>query len=214
MAITERRRPALFDVMALVAGTAVGLWLAEFGWPRQALNPAAGRWFLSFPAFPVHPSGYRSKTWLLPVADRLAPLVPLLAGWTGAFLAIRLHGVRPRRRRLVAQPGLVAAVAVLVMLAIEAPLLAGSAWYDGRFGWATRTRVAEFAANGVVLLAHHAGWAVATSWLTLALTGRWRPEASWVDRLGRALGFAWLLLGPPASLLIDHATWWGTFISP
>jgi hypothetical protein len=48
---------------------------------------------------------------------------------------------------------------------------------------------------------------------TLVLTGRWRPERCWVDRWGRALGWTGIILGPIASLLIDHATWWGHFIS-
>jgi hypothetical protein len=67
--------------------------------------------------------------------------------------------------------------------------------------------------NGIVLLAHHAGWAVAVSWLTLVLIGRSRPEPSWVDRWGRALGCIWIIVGPSASFLIDHTTWWGNFIS-
>jgi hypothetical protein len=111
------------------------------------------------------------------------------------------------------QPGLVAAVAALLTLAIESVLLVGSAKFDGRFGWSSRARVAEFVVNGVVLLAHHAGWAVAVSWMTLIFTCRWRPEPSWVDRWGRVLGCAWIVVGPLASLLIDHATWWGNFIS-
>jgi hypothetical protein len=108
---------------------------------------------------------------------------------------------------------LVGAVAVLFVLLIESALLVGTAKVDGRFGWSPPTRVAEFARNGVVLLAHHAGWAVVVSWLTLALIGRWRPEPSWVDRWGRVLGFTWIVIGPMASLLIDHTPWWGIFIS-
>jgi hypothetical protein len=38
------------------------------------------------------------------------------------------------------------------------------------------------------------GFAVAVAWATLALVGRWEPEASWVDRLGRALGAGWIAM--------------------
>ncbi len=31
-------------------------------------------------------------------------------------------------------------------------------------------------------------------WLGLAASGRWRPERSWVDRLGRVLGVAWIAI--------------------
>jgi hypothetical protein len=36
------------------------------------------------------------------------------------------------------------------------------------------------------------GFTVAVIWLLLALTGRWRPERSWIDRLGRLLGVVWI----------------------
>jgi hypothetical protein len=42
------------------------------------------------------------------------------------------------------------------------------------------------------------GFAVGGAWLTQWALGRWHPERSWIDRLGRALGCAWLF----ASVLI------------
>jgi hypothetical protein len=36
------------------------------------------------------------------------------------------------------------------------------------------------------------GFTVAAIWLLLALSGRWRPERSWIDRLGRLLGLVWM----------------------
>ena len=38
--------------------------------------------------------------------------------------------------------------------------------------------------------------AVAAAWLTLALTGRWRPRPDWLDRAGRALGTFWIAIVP------------------
>jgi hypothetical protein len=209
MPTPERRRFTLFDVMVLTAATAIGLSGIQLGWPRKA----APVWVFTWPIAPGRLNGYPSKTWVLPIFERVAPLLPCLAAWTGAFLVSRLNGPRPRWRRLVLQPGLVAAVSALSVLTIESILLIGSAKIDGRFGWSSPARVAQFFVNGIVLLAHHAGWAVAVSWLTLVLIGRWRPEPSWVDRCGRALGCTWIIVGPLASLLIDHTTWWGTFIS-
>lgn len=37
------------------------------------------------------------------------------------------------------------------------------------------------------------GVAIMAAWLTLMIGGRWRTEASWVDRLGRAMGIYWIL---------------------
>jgi hypothetical protein len=210
MSTTGRRRITLFDFSVLTAATAIGLSSVQFGWPRKAV----GAWIFTWPIVLRNVNGYPSKTWMLPIAERVAPFLPCLAAWTGAFLVVRLLGHRPRWRRLALQPGFIAAVAALSILAIESVLLIGSAKIDGRFGWSSPARIAEFVANAIVLLAHHAGWAVAVSWLTLVLIGRWRPEPSWVDRWGRALGCAWIILGPLASLLINHAVWWGDFISP
>lgn len=209
MSASERRPITLFDLMVLVTATAIGLSIVQFGWPRQV----AGVGIFSWPFTTRGTGGYPSKTWVLPIAWRVTPFLPCLAAWSGAFLVVRLRGPRPRRRRLVAQPGLVAAVASLSALAIESGLLIGSAWYDGRFRFMRPARINDFAQNGVVLLAHHAGWAVIVSWLTLALVGRWHPERSWVDRWGRLLGATWIVIGPVASLLIDHAPWWGDYLS-
>ena len=213
MTVDERRRVTLFDVMALIAATAIGLSMAQLGWPRNAVNPA-GAWIFISPVFPGKPSGCPSKTWMLPVAERVAPFLPCLAGWTGAFLATRLHGPRPRRRRLVLQPGLVVAVAALSMLVVESALLIGSAWIDGRFGWSSPARNALFAANGVVLLAHHAGLGgggfLAHSHSSPADGG---PSQAGSTAGNAPLGCTWIFVGPLASLLIDHATWWGNFIS-
>ena len=46
------------------------------------------------------------------------------------------------------------------------------------------------------------GLAVLASWVTLVAGRRWRPEPSWVDRLGRALGLLWVLLGLASPLLL------------
>ncbi|HZW31492.1 MAG TPA: hypothetical protein VFF52_12345 [Isosphaeraceae bacterium] len=209
MSARERRPITLFDLLILAGATALGLSLVQFGWPRQV----AGAWIFTWPLAPSHAGGYPSKTWVLPIAERAAPFLPCLAAWTGAFLVTRLCGPCPRRRRLLRQPGVVAAVAALSILTIESMLLIGSAWFDGRFKFMRPPRINEFVANGVVLLAHHAGWAVLVSWLTLVLIGQWYPEPSWVDRWGRVLGCTWILVGPVASLLIDHAPWWGSFLS-
>jgi hypothetical protein len=37
------------------------------------------------------------------------------------------------------------------------------------------------------------GIGVLIAWTTLALTGCWRPEPSWIDRAGRVLGVAWII---------------------
>jgi hypothetical protein len=43
------------------------------------------------------------------------------------------------------------------------------------------------------------GMAVASSWILLLMTGLWRPERSWIDRAGRALGSFWIMALPLTS---------------
>src|SRR5262249_47713197 len=38
------------------------------------------------------------------------------------------------------------------------------------------------------------GAAVLGAWATLLASGRWRCEASWIERLGRVLGCFWIML--------------------
>ncbi len=46
-------------------------------------------------------------------------------------------------------------------------------------------------------------FAVALAWAALGLAGRWRPERSWDDRLGRAVGLFWLA-SPAIDLVVDR----------
>jgi hypothetical protein len=44
------------------------------------------------------------------------------------------------------------------------------------------------------------GCTVAAIWLLLVLSGRWRPERSWIDRLGRLLGVVWIAVAIAVSV--------------
>ncbi len=48
------------------------------------------------------------------------------------------------------------------------------------------------ASTVVVGYAQEVSFAVMGAWIALALSGRWRPEPSWVDRSGCLLGMLWL----------------------
>ena len=57
------------------------------------------------------------------------------------------------------------------------------------------------------------GLVVAGAWLILALSGRWRADPGWIDRLGCALGacwVGWLLveLIPWTFLQWSQVSWW------
>ena len=65
MSARERRPITFFDLMVLVAATAVGLSLVPLGWPRKV----AGTWIFTWTVLPSNAGGYPSKVWVLPIAQ-------------------------------------------------------------------------------------------------------------------------------------------------
>ncbi len=101
-------------------------------------------------------------------------IFPILAYLSFALLFLRIIPPRPDWSRLVQLPGCVACVAVSISLLV-------ASWVEA----VTLQRVSLAVVAATVL----------ASWLVLALTHRWQPEPSWVDRTGRALGICWLVVG-------------------
>jgi hypothetical protein len=135
-------------------------------------------------------------------------VTPHLAAATIAMLVMRMRSPRPPLRRLARQPGTVACMVALSMLLVIA----------GWVGFTTATgRVFEFSEHIVkagrhgeeasvgyplypfsgrffVVYGDRIGFAVAGAWFSLWLAGRWQPEPTWIDRLGRAMAWLWLIL--------------------
>jgi hypothetical protein len=118
---------------------------------------------------------------------------PMAFAWTMACFLLRIRSPRPGLGRLTRQPGFVASCSIAVVavcrvlpvLILEFTLDLGdpeqtlSPLDDLTFEWGT---------------AGASGLSVAASWSALVLSGRWRPEASWLDRLGRLLGIYWVTM--------------------
>jgi hypothetical protein len=95
------RKFSILDAMILVAASALGLALIRFLY-------ATGR-YLSM-----------GRPWYAFVAQyTVEATVPFLITWTLAFLVLRLRQPRPRLRRLLRQPGMVACGAAVVAIAFE-----------------------------------------------------------------------------------------------
>ncbi len=166
---TSSHRPFnIGDAMILIAALAVGLALARYG-PGEWMG--AG----SFWSYRIHKF----------VAD---PLALVMVAVAMAIIPIRLRRPRPRWLRIMSQPGMAAACAVAIAF-VCAALAWSSHAISSPTGWLTNQPFARFWRINSGLI----GNAVAGSWLALAIGGRWRPEPSWIDRLGRALGCFWLL---------------------
>jgi hypothetical protein len=179
----------VIDVMALIAVAAIGLgWLRSVGLAWVGSRPALA------PGVPG-------------LALRLVDAtLPFLASGSLALLVLSLRRPRPPLWRLARRPGwlacavasavvpgatagaLVSALPVVLTRGPAAAGLTSSRFFDPLFDLLTDW--------GYLI-----GLAVAVAWVVLGYLGKWRSEPGWDDRLGRALGWGWVLLAPLATAL-------------
>jgi hypothetical protein len=162
------KRFTLSDAMILVAATAVGLAMARAYDPMFSGAPHAK---------------FVKLAWGAPAG--------VVSAWGLAVIVLRLRRPRPRVRRLLRQPGMVACCALVFALGIGAvwpmahrvirnrPVLHGL--FDQLFNTIWNSA------------AYFVPWSIAAAWVTLTLSNRWRPVPDWVDRLGRVVGLYWCL---------------------
>lgn len=115
-------------------------------------------------------------------------LMPCLATWTAACLLMQLRNPRPARRRFVRMPGAMACLVATVAIGLTAA--------GGLATWAmtapdNRHRMQRLF-GAIIFGSHQVGAAVLWCWATMAISGRWRPEPTWLDRSGRLLGAGWV----------------------
>ena len=114
---------------------------------------------------------------------------PAMAATVGV-LVLGVRKPRPRWRRLRRQPGFVSGLAVVLSWAFA--LLIAAEWVlvmeGGSFD--PMDLVGCFLVVAMIL----GGFVVIVAWSGQALYGRWRPEPTWLDRLGRLVGAAWIAL--------------------
>jgi hypothetical protein len=141
-----------------------------------AVGLGAARWWYDQPGY-VNPSALDAQSVCELIAWLLLPLSPALIG-------VRLRRPRPRWRRLVRQPGFQANL--LVGMATVAAL------FNNRWGYRPTLFQVPFGIGSDQV--NEVAPVVAVGWVLTALVGRRRPEPGMIDRLGRALGWAWIAL--------------------
>lgn len=184
---TPARRFRLIDAIVLVACAALML---------SADRAIHWFWVWGDPVASFTPSETRRMAWSLALA---AFIVPLL----GSLLARR----EDRSRLRNGAPGLLVYPAVATVAA--ARLLGWSAQastfalFQGRQGvyeirWTVE--VLNYLGND---LRKDVAIAILASWLALTIVGRWNPDKTWDDRLGRLIGVGWMgfYLGAPLMAL-------------
>jgi hypothetical protein len=169
---TERRFN-LVDGMIFVAATGFGL-----AWSKASTDALRSPFWttLTFPSPWTRGLG-------LAIFDALQVSLPVLLTTTLAVLAIRLRQPRPTLLRLGREPGFLACVtavpAILLCMVSAFPfLMARGASFTQEFS------LVDYTPEG--------GFAVTGAWLAIAVGRRWRPQAHWVDRMGRLVGAGWI----------------------
>jgi hypothetical protein len=182
-----RRRLTLRDVLIVVAFLALG-----FGLLRLRIT------FADVPRF--FRSAFTPVPWELPVGVlvlRLSGLVelaiPCFLSWTLGLLILRVALPRPPIRCLFRQPGFVGCVAFLAIAVCSYAATFASLAIRGRLASVTTRELIGFHSTASLLMTQFGGWGMAAAWIILGLSGRWRFEASWIDRFGRAMGVFWLV---------------------
>jgi hypothetical protein len=128
------------------------------------------------------------KTWEL--LRLLLQSTTLFCSW--AVTGLWLWPPRPSWRELGRRPGFITGVAVLVQIAFQALW-----WLDMIFTprrWLHLPPSIAQARSDLLLCGdpRHMAPLIAVGWATLALSGGWSPDRSWLDRLGRGLGVFWI----------------------
>lgn len=125
---------------------------------------------------------------------------PFASAITIALLFLRLRRPRPTPLRLARQPGFIACLVASLVLFVGGSMTFSGVSRNASAPW-RGLRVSDFFPYLLQPFGRaEVGFAVAAAWLVLILGGRWRPETSWIDRWGCAMGAYWIMLVPVVRL--------------
>ena len=186
MPMPDRDKLSLADLMILIAATGFGLGC--FVLVDDGLF-GGGRYVFGL----FRPWGSPNASTILDRARGVLSLMMVaFGGWTFVLPILARRRPRPIRRRVVRSAGLSACVSAIVGVgAVALPMALGFLlrWLEGRttlqpnFGSTVPILESVFTFPGV---------AVAATWTSQRLAGRWWTIAHPIDRIGRAIGVLWI----------------------
>lgn len=166
------RRLYLSDTISLVIAAAIG-----FAW-AQAQTPLSLELRLLF----SRPIDYSHL-----IGTLLVIFHPIFSMLTIILFMLWLRRPCPKLLHLARQPGFLACavatlgVAIGLLLTCIIHIMTGLDISDIEI-----IEIWRYITFGI-------GWAVLGAWVGLIVGSRWRPEPSWLDRLGRTLGIIWIV---------------------
>jgi hypothetical protein len=214
------RRFTLIDAMVFVATTALGLGLTK-GYYQDLI------FFLEHNHH--HPWEFPPGIAVSATLRGIAATLPCGLAWTLGVLALRLRRPRPRWRRLARQPGLVACLMAPLPVGTKLVDRAVTCILDYHTNVIIPSRLSsppfikhggisiglppdelpvfwpQVFASAPIFIVPCMGMTVTVAWIVLAMGGRFRPERSWVDRLGRVLGVYWIAVAALIGTLSEFA---------
>lgn len=125
---------------------------------------------------------------------------PLLLSWAVGLLAVGQHRLREPFWRRMRRPGVLACLMAAAMTLMSLGVRYAAAYVARRRGLPDPF---GFSYSTLVLVAQSSlatGFAILFSWATLLAAGAWRPSPDWIDRAGRLLGLAWVMLWLPLNI--------------
>lgn len=182
----DNRRFTLLDAMVLVMAAGVGLALAQHLRSHDRPSPAPVAVIKSVPG-PRAFSYPRLRGAISSAVTGSALVFPSVLTFTFATLALRFRHPRPCLARIFRQPGAVGCSAAILSFLLALLTLAPSTLHS-----LGSPIYGAWMVNAWLHTSRMTGVAVASAWLALALSGRWRSERTWVDRLGQAVSASWI----------------------
>jgi hypothetical protein len=211
--VRPSKRPAralrgfrIADALIAIAATAIGLtwarddweWIRGFGPPKKgwgdllATRATAYDWTRSAASSAIHVGAALACSWgvaLLAIRRNRIPRLPLwrarrpgavacLAATSVLALLLIAQSIRPYRDALHISIGRYGEFRAIT---------------TGPYGGGRRVGDLDPLLNTLLQVPRVAGFVVAGAWIALGIAGRWRPEAGWIDRLGRAVGVFWIV---------------------
>lgn len=194
----SERAFSLADSLILVAATGLGLGLIR---AIASLSDLSGLWQDIYRVWTGDPNSRQILE--VTAACLLVAGQPFLAAWTAAVLVLRMRQPRPPRRHLLTQPGTMACLSGTCAIGL-AVLVSGALWVLARLSGGSIHEVNL--AYVLIYASTQVGAAILWTWVTMALLGHWRPEAHWLDRVGRFLGALWILTAIAGAIVMTDFT--------